>query len=139
METAEDPPAGRDELGMKEAAAAYLAARLELVRIEAGEAAKLALRRGIIAGMLTACAVFAWGLVLAGLIGLISERLQQVGHDIPWHLVAVGLGVVHLLVAIILGFVVSRPAPQAFETTRVELEKDRAWLADLRNKISSKR
>jgi len=139
METAENPPAGHHEPGMKEAAAAYLAARIELLRIEAGEAAKHAVRRGILAGTLAAFATFAWALILAGLIGLIADRLQQIGHDIPWHLVAITLGVVHLLIAIILGIIISRPAPQAFETTRVELEKDRAWLADLRNQISSKR
>ncbi len=139
METAEHPPVGRNEPGMKEAAAAYLAARVDLLRIEAGEAARHAVRRGILAGTLAAFATFAWALVLAGLVGLLADRLQQAGYDIPWHLVAIALGVVHLLVAIILGIIVSRPAPQAFETTRVELEKDRAWLADLRNQISSKR
>lgn len=139
METAEKAQPGDSGPGLKLAAASYVAARLDLVRIEAGEAARLALRRGILAGTLAAFATFAWALMLAGLIGWITARLAASGHEIPWHLVAIGLGGIHLLLAVIIGIILSRPGPQTFGTTRVELEKDREWLANLQTRLGSKR
>lgn len=138
METAENPPPGETGPGLKESAASYLAARLELVQIEASEAGRIAVRKGILAGILAAAATFAWALILAGLVGLITVSLQDAGHRIPWHLVAIGLGVVHLVPAAIIGAILARPGPKPFETTRAELEKDRTWLATLRTRIASK-
>ncbi len=138
METADNPPPGESGPDLKAAAASYIAARLELIRIEAAEAARLAGRRAILAGILAAFAAFAWALILAGLVGLAASMLAAAGHDVPWHLVAIGLGIIHLLLAAIVGAILSRPGPQSFATTRVELEKDREWLANLRNQISSK-
>lgn len=138
METAEKAQPGNSGPGLKLAAASYVAARLELVRIEATEAAQLAVRRGILAGTFAAFATFAWALILAGLVGWITARLVASGHEIPWHLVALGLGGIHLLLAVIIAIILSRPGPQTFGTTRVELEKDREWLANLRTQLDSK-
>jgi len=138
METAGKPQPGESSPGLTGAAASYVAARLELVGIEAAEAARIAVRRGILAGLAAAFATFAWALVLAGLVGLITARLVAAGHAVSWHLVAIALGLMHLLVAAIFGAILSRPGPQSFATTRVELEKDRAWLANLRTRIGSR-
>jgi uncharacterized membrane protein YqjE len=134
METAENPPPGHEDQGIKEAAAEFIAARLELIRIEAREAGRLAARRGVLAGTLAGAATFAWGLVLAGLTGLLAESLHQ-----PWYWIALGLAAIHLAVAVIAGIAVSRPLPKSFQTTRTELEKDREWLTELRHKLSGKR
>lgn len=138
MEAETDPTSTRPEPGLTEAGAAYLAARLELVRIEAEEAARQVARRGVLAAIVAALAAFAWALLLAGLVGWGSAVLARAGFDIPWHLVAVGFGLLHLLAAGLFGVALARPAPPAFQTTRTELEKDRAWIRDLRRQIDSR-
>jgi len=124
------PP--RPEPGLKDAAAAWLAARAELVRLEAREAAGVALKRGLLAALFAGMAVFAWALLMAGLIGSISA-----GTGFAWYWVAMIVAGMHAAVAFAAGLALSRPGTPVFETTRNELEKDRLWLEDLQRRIKS--
>ena len=125
-------PARLEDPGLRDAAVEWLAARAELVRMEAREAAKAAARRGVVAGFLGAMAVFAWALLMAGLVGWISAA-----SGLAWYWVALVAAVVHGLAAAVAGVVLTRPGPPVFEATRNELEKDRQWLEDLRRRIKS--
>lgn len=134
-------PAGRPfrpEPGLAEAAAAYLSARIELVRLEAREAAGHAVRRGMLAGLLAGCAVFAWALLVASLIGLLGGSITLGGRPVGWHWIAMTLGGLHLCAAAVIGMRLARPAPPTFAATRAELETDRQWLADLKRQLGSK-
>ena len=132
-------PPHRAAPGLVDAAAAYLAARIELVRLETRAAARHAARRGLLAGLLAALAVFAWGLLLAGAVGVLAGRLTAAGRALDWHWIALALGAAHLLAALVVAACLARPAPPSFQATRAELESDRQWLADLKRQLSSKR
>jgi hypothetical protein len=112
-------------------AADFLAARLELARLEAGIVARQAARRGIMAGALGLVLAFAWMLLLAGGFGYAANC------GMPWHWIAIAVGLLHLMVAIVLGSVLARPAPPAFPHTRAEFEKDCAWLRNLKQNLKS--
>ena len=109
----------------------FLSARLELVRLEAEIVARQAVRRGILAGALGLVLAFAWMLLLAGGFGYASIC------GMPWHWIAIAAGLLHLLVAIVLGSVLARPSPPAFPHTRAEFDKDRAWLRNLKQNLKS--
>jgi len=125
-----DAPSSRPEPGLGEAAGAWLAARAELVGIEAREAAGTALKRGLLAGLFGGLALFAWGLFVAGLIGGISA-----GTGLAWYWVAAIFAVVHAAGAVAAGMALKRPGTPMFEMTRNELGKDQLWLEDLRRRI----
>ncbi len=122
----------RPEPGLKDSAAAWFAARAELVGLEAREAARVAVKRGLLAGFLGGMAVFAWALLMAGLIGWIS-----VGTGFAWYWVAMMVAGVHAAVGVVVGVVFARSGSPVFEATRNELEKDLLWLEDLHRRIKS--
>lgn len=110
----------------------FASARVDLARIEAREAARVAARKGATAAGVVVAAGFAWALLLAGGLGWAAER------GMPWHWIAVGVGLLHLLAALVLGIFLALPAPPAFPLTRNELEKDREWLAQLKQDLKSR-
>jgi len=122
----------RPEPGMKDSAAAWFATRLELVALEAREAARLAVKRGLLAGFFGGMVMFAWVSLMAGGIGWIS-----VGTGIAWYWVAMMVAGLHGVVAVVVGVVFARCGFPVFETTRSELEKDLLWLEDLHRRIKS--
>jgi len=125
-------PAKLEDPGLKESAAEWLAVRVELFRLEARDAAKTAAKRGAVAGFLAGMAVFAWALLMAGLVGWISA-----GTGLAWYWAAIIVAGGHAAAATAAGFWLSRSGTPVFEATRSELEKDRQWLEDLRRRIKS--
>jgi hypothetical protein len=116
-----------------------LAVRAELLALEAKEAARGAGRRALLVGAAAGLATFAWGLLLAGGIGWLAVSSAAAGRPVAWFWVAIGLGVMHLLIALLIAAALRRPLPTPFEATRAELEKDRQWFADLKRQLNWKR
>jgi len=114
---------------LRESAVEFLSARLELVSLEARDAGRLAARRGVLIAFIAGCAMTAWLAGIAGLIGGIAASR----NGIPWHLAALGVAVLHLLIAGIAAMVLRRPSPPAFPHARAELAKDREWLLNLKD------
>jgi hypothetical protein len=110
----------------------YLGARCELFSIEARELAGQIGSRGAWLVALALLGLFSYGLVLAGLIGWLATLGGPGG--LAWYTIALILGAVHLLLALIVGFVVTRPLPPAFPFTRQELHLDSAWLQSLKKR-----
>jgi uncharacterized membrane protein YqjE len=114
----------------KEAAADFVAARMELLALEAKDAGRIAARKGLAAGIAAFCAVFIWLLLVAGLIGWISAISGMV-----WYGVTLLAALTHLIIAGIAVLVLRRPAEaSAFPLTRNELAKDREWLRTLKDR-----
>jgi MFS family permease len=112
--------------------AEFVTARAELVRWEARAVARQAARKGTTAAVALAAAGFAWALLLAGVLGWAA------GVGWPWHWIALAAASLHLLVVLILGICLGRPSPPVFPLTCRELEKDRAWLAQLKQDLKSR-
>jgi len=74
-----------------------------------------------------------YGLVLAGLIGWLAALGGPSG--LAWYTIAFILGALHLLLALIVGFVVTRPMSPAFPLTRQELQLDSSWLQSLKKRV----
>jgi len=117
--------------------ATYVAARLELLRIEAAEVLRRSVRRVILAAILATLAFFAWALVVAGGVGWLTAWLEAAGYPVAWYWVALGFGVLHMAGAVIIGVALTRRGPPAFATTMAEFEKDRRWLDSLRHSKKS--
>lgn len=110
-----------------------ITSRIELFQIESKEVTGK-LTRSIIFLAISALAVlFGWGLILAGLVQLIHSNTHW-----PLHWVALGVGFLHLLFALIL-VMLARPSQKStFPVTRAEFQKDREWLHQiLRTKKSN--
>jgi uncharacterized membrane protein YqjE len=113
----------------KEAAADFVAARLELLALEAQDAGRIAVRKGICAGIAAGCAVLIWLLVVTGLIGWISAI-----SGMAWYGVTFFAALAHGIIAGIAVAILRRPSGAAvFPLTRNELAKDREWLRTLKD------
>lgn len=107
----------------REALTGLVAARFALIQLESKDAAKEAARSGSRLAAACGCAFFAWALLLAGAIPVISESAGW-----PWSRVALGAAVVHLLAGAVL-VRLAKPSPAtAFPVTRAEFQKDREWI-----------
>lgn len=120
--------AQQHSIDWKRSLMALVTSRIALIGHEGREAIRertraLAL---LLAGLL--CAFFTWALLLAGAIAAIA-----VVSGWPWHLIALGFAALHLVCAISLLRAAMAPQPPAFPITRMEFEKDRAWIEDLQN------
>lgn len=104
----------------------YLEARIELIRIESRTAGKEAAKRAGLAAFSALCAIAAWLLTLAGLIGLIAASQEW-----PWYTIALAAAGLHLLLAGVAILFLKRTMPPAFPLTRSELSKDREWISRL--------
>ena len=90
-------------------------------------------RKLIIVGVLAFCLIASWGLLTAGLIGLIS-----VHFNCAWYFAAFSLGGIYLLIALVMLLIFKGSKKiESFPVTRKEFEKDREWLNQLKNRSSS--
>lgn len=130
MTDAPETPAPRDpqEEGWIAAASSFISARLELIKLEARDASQGAAKRGALLAVILICTFLIWALTVAGLIGWISASQSW-----PWYAVTLVMAGLHLLVAIIAGVLLKKPAAPSFPLTRAELAKDQAWLETLKN------
>jgi membrane protein implicated in regulation of membrane protease activity len=106
--------------------ALLLASRASLVRIEARDAANIAAHRLLLGVGFALCAFFVWALLLAGGIAAIADACPC-----PWYWLALGTALLHLLAAVILAKLASKPLPPTFPFTRAEFQKDREWIQKL--------
>lgn len=106
---------------------ALIAARFALIQLESKDAAKEGARRASLVAAACGCAVFAWGLLLAGGVSIIAHETGW-----PWNFVAVGAAVLHLLAAIILAISAKSSGDSAFPVTRAEFQKDREWIENFK-------
>lgn len=113
----------------RESAVEFVAARAELIALEAREAGRAAARRAVLLAFIGGCALTAWLTGMAGLIGWVATA----GGGLPWHWVALAAALLHLLLAGIAVLVLRRPAAPAFPISRAELSKDRQWLLNLKD------
>jgi uncharacterized membrane protein YqjE len=107
----------------REALMVLIATRLALLELESKDAAKEAIKRIALVAAACACGFFAWALLLAGGVSLISKS-----SDCSWDLLAIGVAFAHLLAAIILVQTAKKSLPPAFPVTRAEFKKDREWI-----------
>lgn len=114
----QSPPAN-----WREALMALIASRIALIELESKDAVRQGARSAVMIVAAVFCGIFAWALLLAGGVSLIA-----VAADWPWYLVALGVAVVHLLVAFILVKLAKPAAITAFPVTRSEFNKDRQWI-----------
>jgi len=104
-----------------------IASRVTLIQLESKEAAGEAGRR--IAYLIAAvcAAVFAWALLIAGLVAILSESIGR-----PWSWVAVGFALLHLLAGLLLARLAKPSGAPAFPITRSEFQKDREWIENFK-------
>lgn len=103
-----------------------IASRVSLIELESKDAAKDGARRlsNLIAALV--CGVFAWALLVAGLIAFIADAAGW-----PWYWVAVGTSGLHLLVCFTFLQNSKASGNPAFPLTRTEFQKDREWIENL--------
>ncbi len=118
----EPPPAN-----WREAVADLLSARIELIRLEAGQASAEGARKAVALAVMAISVAFAWALVLVGLIPLISES-----SGVKWPVIALGAAVLHLFLASLMLLRLRRPGRPAFPITRQEFQRDREWFRTLK-------
>jgi len=110
-----------------------ITSRLSLIRLESKEAMSKTIRSLVFIATAALAILFAWGLILVGIIQLIHLSTQW-----PWHWVALAAGGLHLLIALILVNLAKPSNKSAFPVTRAEFQKDREWLHQvLKTKKSS--
>ena len=110
-----------------------VAARLSLIQMESKDATRETTRRVALIAVASAAIFFAWALLLAGGVSLLS---QSTGW--PWSLIAIGLAALHLLIGFILSQSAKPSGSASFPVTRAEFQKDREWIENFnRNKKSN--
>lgn len=107
----------------------FVSARVELLSLEAREAGQQVARKGVLAALIAGCGVIAWMTAVAGFIGWIAAS----GAGVPWYFVALGVAVLHLLLACLAVLALRRSSPPAFSLSKAELLKDREWLLNLKD------
>jgi hypothetical protein len=112
--------------GVASAIGSYLEARRELLALEAKDVGGRLAVRSVGVAVIGLLLVFAYALLMAGLIGLLSGALG-------WEVIALILAALHLVVAGVIGFLIRRPLPPLFPLTREELKKDTTWLQSLKS------
>lgn len=110
-----------------------VASRLAIIQLESKDATREASRRAILIGSACGAAFFAWTLLLAGGVSLLSQATGW-----PWNLVTIGLAALHLVTAIILSQSAKASGAVSFPITRTEFQKDREWIENFnKNKKSN--
>lgn len=107
--------------------AEFAATRIELIRIESQDAARTAAQKTREAVLLVGAGLLGWLCFLAGLIGAMQHFTCW-----PWWGIALGLGVIHLMIALRFAALLKRPGAPAFPLTRAEFHKDRLWMQSLK-------
>lgn len=130
-----NPVAGGSHIpeNWKEAIPSLIVSRIGIFRIEAEDAIEVVAKKLILWGITVFCIVATWGLLTAGLIGLISAQFKC-----PWYIAAFSLGGVYLFISLVMLLIIKRIKKiESFPITREEFEKDRQWLNQLKNRSNS--
>lgn len=130
-ETPPRPDTG-DE-GLKDSISEFLQARLGLIRLEAKEVGRGAARKMLAIILLGLCALLAYLLLIAGVIGWIASS----SGAWSWFGGAFAFAGLHLVGAILAILYLKKPSPPAFPITRSELSQDREWISQLKNEPKS--
>ena len=118
-------------MGFLDAIAALIATRIALIQLEARATARKTAIRVLCVILAALCLLFAWLLLVAGLIGALV-----IATGWPWHWLAIAAALMHLVAALAL-LVHRQPSEPPFPLTRAEFEKDRQWLENLKKKNAS--
>ena len=119
---------------MKKAMSGFIAARMELIGIEAKEAAGFAAKKATHGVILAICGFFIWCLVLTALTGILapvaSGYLEGSVDWLPgWCAVLLVLALLHTVVALVCVIRLrKKPTDPLFALSRQELENDKQWL-----------
>lgn len=131
----EFPPAGETNLpeNWVEAISCLISSRVALIQAESKDAVADAIGKIVLLAVAAFSLVLVWLLVVAGVIGAVSEASGW-----EWFYVTFAVAGVHALVAVIV-FLMSRAKTSgpSFPVTRSEFEKDREWLNQLNKKRNS--
>ena len=122
-----------DTDGWKAAASEFVRARLDLIGLEAKEAAQVAAKKAAVGVIAAIAAFFAWMLICAGLIGWIAAAHP----DWAWFWIALVMAGVHVLVILIAVIKLRAKEQPPFPITRSQLVKDKEWLESLKQKKKS--
>jgi len=114
----------------------FLAARKELIAIEAKEVGQFALGKGIAAAILAFGFLFFWLLLMMATASLLGSWLGQrydqtliFGSEISWEVPALCIALIHLVMGLMaLAKLKKSPREAFFSYTMKEIEKDRQWL-----------
>lgn len=124
-------PSQQTTVNWRHALADLLSARATIARLEAEEALQALQRKVIFAAAAGVLACFAWGLLLCGAIPLLTQALNRAGLNLDWPVVALAVGLLHVLVAVVLLRKLRAPGKPAFAVTCSEFSKDREWFKNL--------
>ena len=133
-EIADEPSLGETSGDLKTALSGFIAARIELISLEAKEAASFASKKAIYGSVLGISLFFIWALILAGLTGVLApmatERLAGKVDWLPgWAAVLFGIAILHAVAALFCVILLKKkPASPLFELSRQEIENDKQWL-----------
>ncbi len=124
---------GRISENWKEAIPSLLVSRIGIFRIEAQDVIEVLAKKLILWIVTVFCLVATWGLLTAGLIGVISAH-----YNCPWYFAAFSLGGVYLFISLLMLLIIKRIKKiESFPITCGEFEKDRQWLNQLKNRSNS--
>lgn len=131
-QTTQSPAPERGPAGWLDALLTMVASRSELIRIEAKDAARRSSQKAarVIAAIL--CIAFGWALLLAGTIAALAHFTQW-----PWFWIALAIGAIHILLAIILLRTSAGGSSPLFPVTRAEFQRDREWIEKLQKNPKS--
>jgi uncharacterized membrane protein YqjE len=131
----ESPVSGESHFSgsWKDAIPNLIASRIGIIRIESQDAIEVAVRKMILLSVALFSLFATWGLLTAGLIGVISEHF-----NCPWYFAAFSVGGVYLLISLVMLVIIKKAKrTESFPITRAEFEKDRKWLNQLNNRSNS--
>ncbi len=106
-----------------EALVTLLTSRVALIELEFRESAQRMGRRVIRMVLVAACLFFVWALLLVAGIALIAQVFCW-----SWVVIALGVAILHMVLALWLMRAVRIPDEPAFPVTRTEFQKDREWI-----------
>ncbi len=106
---------------------ALIASRVTLIQLESKDATAAAGRSIAYIIAAISAVVFAWALLVAGLVAVLSEAIEK-----PWSWVAIGFALLHLLAGLVLAKLAKPSGAPAFPITRAEFQKDREWIENFK-------
>ncbi len=106
---------------------ALIASRVALIQLESKDAGREKARSAIFLIAAGCAAFFAWALLMAGLVAILSDAIGK-----PWSWVAVGFAMLHLLAGVMLARLGKPSGAPAFPVTRAEFQKDREWIENFK-------
>lgn len=125
-------PAAGSPSNLLEAFFSLVESRSGLIRIESQAAIKKGVRSAALTVGACFCLLFAWILLLAAGIPILAEVLNW-----PWSWVAIGVALLHLVLAFLMALSAKSCGAASFPATREEFKKDREWIANFRIKKSN--